>query len=621
MKKWLSLILALLLVFSGATASYGAEGDIQIKLGGASVMVDVAPVNVNGSVLVSLKTIQTIYGAQTSYDDKSKTITLSKQSDMKIVFKIDSLTAQLNGKEVSITSPAKIIGNTPMVPIGFIAKSFGSNISWDGKTKSVNINFDNVLKNESSTGTESLDKKITDTENKVKKAEEAFGELVKDNQPYRIIGEIYYTGVDYIIIKGSAIGNGIGFGSGYIKVKNPDESKKYLDNYTGIHFYLKTELDKTLGSIKVFDGGNEELHTAYDAIIKAQSELDSLREERVVLVEKLSGIKEINYDNGDYYKGTLDNSGNQDGKGKYIWSNGDVYDGEWVNGSRTGNGKYDFSNGDLYEGGFKNGQFHGYGVLKTGYHPEGTLLGSYVPSYFNRSYTGEFEDGVFHGTGTFVYRPNPLDYASGEEFPYKYSGDFYKGEFQGQGILTDIDGLILFEGTWEKGVPLKNEPEEQAEPKKWYDYEYTEKISDTYGKYTNGGVEYTAIYPLAWGEPDVEKRFESLIDETTFYNDGKIVITAEAEYYNEAEKEAFLDYRDFSPQYFDRIPLKSGYEAYYHMVKTSSGVSTIRYIVLGEGKSVFFRMTIYDTHTDYWENLADQLDDLVNSLELIPGMG
>jgi hypothetical protein len=34
---------------------------------------------------------------------------------------------------------------------------------------------------------------------------------------------------------------------------------------------------------------------------------------------------------------------------------GDVYEGEWSIGRKNGKGRYSFANGDLYEGSFSNG--------------------------------------------------------------------------------------------------------------------------------------------------------------------------------------------------------------------------------------------------------------------------
>jgi len=51
------------------------------------------------------------------------------------------------------------------------------------------------------------------------------------------------------------------------------------------------------------------------------------------------------------------------GKGKITWSNGEIYEGDWVYGKRTGKGKYTFANGNVYEGDFVDGKWHGKGKI------------------------------------------------------------------------------------------------------------------------------------------------------------------------------------------------------------------------------------------------------------------
>lgn len=42
----------------------------------------------------------------------------------------------------------------------------------------------------------------------------------------------------------------------------------------------------------------------------------------------------------------------RNGKGKYTYKNGDVYDGGWVKDEKEGYGEYNFISGDLYKGNF-----------------------------------------------------------------------------------------------------------------------------------------------------------------------------------------------------------------------------------------------------------------------------
>jgi hypothetical protein len=44
-----------------------------------------------------------------------------------------------------------------------------------------------------------------------------------------------------------------------------------------------------------------------------------------------------------------------EGKGKYLWKNGDSYDGDWKKDVRNGKGVFTWKDGDIYDGDWKNG--------------------------------------------------------------------------------------------------------------------------------------------------------------------------------------------------------------------------------------------------------------------------
>lgn len=51
------------------------------------------------------------------------------------------------------------------------------------------------------------------------------------------------------------------------------------------------------------------------------------------------------------------------GRGTATYPNGEIYEGDFVDGRRTGKGKYTYSNGDKYEGEFKDNWKEGIGRL------------------------------------------------------------------------------------------------------------------------------------------------------------------------------------------------------------------------------------------------------------------
>jgi hypothetical protein len=173
------------------------------------------------------------------------------------------------------------------------------------------------------------------------------------------------------------------------------------------------------------------------------------------------------WENGNRYEGPFVKD-SPEGEGKYIFANGDIYTGEVKGGALTGRGVYVTKAGDTLEGSFVNGAQQGSGMQRfvSGDRYEGQIVnskaqgrGRYLGSD-GHTVEGEFAEGVATGIG--VYRFSNGDryegqithseltgkgsyfYKSGE----KYEGQMVKGQPQGEGKYWFADGS-RFEGTFE----------------------------------------------------------------------------------------------------------------------------------------------------------------------------
>ncbi|XP_008787445.2 phosphatidylinositol 4-phosphate 5-kinase 9-like [Phoenix dactylifera] len=160
-----------------------------------------------------------------------------------------------------------------------------------------------------------------------------------------------------------------------------------------------------------------------------------------------STVGELILPDGDTYCGTL--LGNMpEGSGKYIWSDGCIYEGEWRRGMRHGHGKITCPSGAVYVGEFSGGYMHG----------SGTYIG---PD--NLTYKGRWKLNLKHGLGYQTY-PNG-DVFEGSwiqgvvEGPGKYVwaneniyiGNMKGGKMSGKGTLTWKNG-DTYEGNWLDGM-------------------------------------------------------------------------------------------------------------------------------------------------------------------------
>lgn len=126
----------------------------------------------------------------------------------------------------------------------------------------------------------------------------------------------------------------------------------------------------------------------------------------------------------EVYRGEMDSFGRPHGKGSKQHSNGDVYDGNWFNGTRSGDGLMLYSNDDVYRGRFEKDNFHGRGVL---WSADGC------------EYNGQWDQGVKSGTGSQLY-PN------GD----RYEGDWKENQRTGFGRFVSCQGNEVYCGLWEK---------------------------------------------------------------------------------------------------------------------------------------------------------------------------
>ena len=91
-----------------------------------------------------------------------------------------------------------------------------------------------------------------------------------------------------------------------------------------------------------------------------------------------------------------------DGRGTYVWNDGDKYVGEFVDNKRNGSGTFTWANGD--------------------------------------SYVGEWVDGLANGSGTYTW-----------ESGHSYVGEWVDGKKNGEGTFICANGTE-FKQTWKEGV-------------------------------------------------------------------------------------------------------------------------------------------------------------------------
>mmetsp|Transcript_10910 Transcript_10910/g.22100 ORF Transcript_10910/g.22100 Transcript_10910/m.22100 type:complete len:230 (-) Transcript_10910:224-913(-) len=79
---------------------------------------------------------------------------------------------------------------------------------------------------------------------------------------------------------------------------------------------------------------------------------------------------------GGFYEGERNSAGQWEGRGRYTFADGSVYEGEWRANQQDGHGTFRFHSGNLYYGQWKAGKKHGHGTF--GYADGRVEVGTYV---------------------------------------------------------------------------------------------------------------------------------------------------------------------------------------------------------------------------------------------------
>ncbi|MCL2201575.1 MAG: copper amine oxidase N-terminal domain-containing protein [Oscillospiraceae bacterium] len=112
---------------------------IFVTIGGSPLSFDVPPKTVDGRTLVPLRAIFEALGAEVNWDDATQTITGTKEGTT-VVLPLGSTTPTVNGQTVTIDVPGMVQNGRTLVPLRFVAESFGVEVNWDGATRTVTIN-------------------------------------------------------------------------------------------------------------------------------------------------------------------------------------------------------------------------------------------------------------------------------------------------------------------------------------------------------------------------------------------------------------------------------------------------------------------------------------------------
>lgn len=103
-----------------------------------TVKLDAAPKIVNGRTLVPIRFVAESFGATVTWDPIFKLVIITLDKNQ-IFLQIGTAFASVNGKKVNLDSAPIISGGYTLVPIRFISESLGADVQWEPNTKTITI--------------------------------------------------------------------------------------------------------------------------------------------------------------------------------------------------------------------------------------------------------------------------------------------------------------------------------------------------------------------------------------------------------------------------------------------------------------------------------------------------
>jgi len=138
----------------------------------------------------------------------------------------------------------------------------------------------------------------------------------------------------------------------------------------------------------------------------------------------MDGKGKFTFADGDVFEGMFKN-GTLNGKGSARWINKNHYEGDWKDGYPSGQGTYTWASGSRYTGGWLNGKQNGQGDFKF-------VNGDH--------YVGEFKDGLMDGQGKFTWSDGNV-----------YIGEYRNDKPNGKGTVRFYAVSVSHTGIFKDG--------------------------------------------------------------------------------------------------------------------------------------------------------------------------
>lgn len=117
-------------------STIAAAASPRVLLDGKEMSFEVPPIILNNRTLVPVRAIFEALGATVQWNEAAQTVTAVKGGKM-VVLPLNSTSPTINGVVCPIDTPAQVINNRTLAPLGFVGEAFDATVSWDAATRTV----------------------------------------------------------------------------------------------------------------------------------------------------------------------------------------------------------------------------------------------------------------------------------------------------------------------------------------------------------------------------------------------------------------------------------------------------------------------------------------------------
>ncbi len=140
----LRLTVATLVVSSVASLALAFSTPTAIDVDGHRIVSDVPPITRGRDAYVPLRAITAGLGARTSYDAKTRVVSIVRNGDV-LQLHVDDRRATLNGRRMTLAHAPFTVRGRVMVALGFVNRALGSTARYDSRQAKIDVTTPGVV--------------------------------------------------------------------------------------------------------------------------------------------------------------------------------------------------------------------------------------------------------------------------------------------------------------------------------------------------------------------------------------------------------------------------------------------------------------------------------------------